>query len=213
MAKSTTTHDEAKRATAAPPAPESPGEASEFHALMMNRPRRRRKNPFAAHHRRGRGFRRNPPLSVGGIMQGVQDGAAGCTRAAWSQRKFTGAVNGMLTSATATNPLPTAISTVGLRLVAAVGLGIVTPKFAPKFARMVTAGAFSETIASALAQTPVAPYLGAMPARRFVASVPGTRGLLSRERGNLGSAWREQPRRPTSRGAGWPGGSARVARR
>lgn len=146
--------------------------ASLKHALIMNPRRRRRSSLMRNKPRRRHGFRRNPPLSVGGIMQGVQDGAA-VYAGGLVARKFTGAVTGMLPTST----LPSAVSTVGLRLVAAVGLGMLTPKFAPKWSRMVTAGAFSETIASALAQTPVAPYLGAMPARRFVASVPGTRGL------------------------------------
>jgi hypothetical protein len=150
------------------------------HAILAVNPTRRRRrsvmrsNPKRRRHR----FHRNP-VSVRGITgilsQGVQDGAA-VYAGGLAARKVTALVNNIgLGTSTAT--LTPGVMTILPRLGTGIVLGMFAPKFAPKYARMLTAGAMSETIAAVLALTPVAPYLGAGPVRRFTRTNGRTQGV------------------------------------
>jgi hypothetical protein len=140
---------------------------------------RRRRNPprTRAHHRR-----RNPPSVINALMDGAMNGAQ-VYIGGLATRKFAGAVTGAMSSS-ATTTTPSAITPIILRLGGAVVIALATSKLAPRFSDMLTAGAFSETYSAALAQTALAPYLGAMPPRRFVRST----AAKLRGHGNL-AAW------------------------
>lgn len=138
-------------------------------------PRRRarhRRNPPVRSRRR----RRNPPSMLNAVIAGATNGAQ-VYIGGLAARKFAGAVQGMLP----VGALPSGVGAVALRLGGAITVALVSGRVAPKYAEMLTAGAFSETIASALTQTPLAPYLGALPARRFTRHVNQLRGPGGRQ--------------------------------
>lgn len=127
---------------------------------VRRRRRHARANPVRRHRR---GFRRNPPGMMGQVMEGLQDGAAVVAGQVIARKLATGVA--------AMVPAPSSASIqkvqyVGLRLAAAVGISVMARKFAPKYSRMMAAGAFSEAINAGLAQTPIAPFLAAIPRRR-----------------------------------------------
>jgi hypothetical protein len=144
--------------------------------------RRRRRAVFASNpvrHRRTvrrhrRKFARNPGVSsstrgiVGSIVQGLKDGAV-VVAGQVAARKIRGAITGMLPS-TSQTAVKSGAGYVALSIGSAVAVSIAAKKFLPAQARMAAAGAFSEAINAALAQTPVAPYLGAFGPRRIVAT-------------------------------------------
>jgi hypothetical protein len=136
--------------------------------FASNPPRRHHRRRVARHHRRR--FSRNPGIStsgiVGGIVQGLKDGAV-VVAGQVAARKIRGAITGMLPAATQTS-LKSGAGYVALSIGSAVAVSIAAKKFLPAQARMAAAGAFSEAINAALAQTPIAPYLGAFAPRRIV---------------------------------------------
>lgn len=133
-----------------------------------NPPTRRRRRRAVARSR----YRRNPGLPstrgiVGGIIQGLKDGAA-VVGGQVAARKARGAITGMLPAA-AKAKVATGAGYVALSIASAIGVSLAARKFLPGQARMIAGGAWSEAINAALAQTPVAPYLGAFaPVRRLV---------------------------------------------
>jgi hypothetical protein len=137
------------------------------HALIMN-PRRRRSVARANPHRRRRhGMRRNPPM-LAALKQGVMDGGAVFV-GGWANRRLTGAIQGLIpAAATGTAGVSPMLYTVVPQIGAAVAISYLGNKFAPRYSRMLAAGAFAQAIGSALSLTPLAPFLGALPARRFV---------------------------------------------
>lgn len=141
-------------------------------ALAANPTRRRRRrrhavmaNPRRVTHRRRRRssgvFRRNPSGIVGALMQGLKDGA-GVVGGQVAVRKLRGAVSGML-PADVQAKATTGAGGIALSVVSALAVSMAARKFAPSYARVIAAGAFSETINSVLATTPIAPYLSAWP--------------------------------------------------
>jgi hypothetical protein len=158
-----------------------------------NPPRRRRRrlrrnyfygNPRRRHRRR---YRRNPILPstrgiVGNIVQGLKDGVA-VVGGQVATRKVKGAITGMLPASTAAT-VAKGPGAIALSIASAVVVSLIAKKALPSQARMITAGAFSETINCALAQTPIAPYLSAFPRRRVAATPlrawPGNRVIAQR---------------------------------
>lgn len=161
-------------------------------------PRRRRRRTYVRHrryavasHRRRRrraGYRRNPALLgsargiVGNIVQGLKDGFA-VVGGQVGTRKVRGAITGMLPAATAAK-VTSGAGYVALSLASSVVVSLIAKRALPGSARMITAGAFSETINCALAQTPIAPYLSAFPRRRVATptlrAYPGMRQIPQR---------------------------------
>lgn len=147
-------------------------------APKRRRHRRYKANPavttFRKNPKRRRRFRRNPGLLPGGtkgivgnIVQGLKDGVA-IVGGQVAARKIRGAVTGMLPAATQLE-VASGMGYVALSLVSAIAVSIAAKKFIPGQARMIAGGAFSEAINAGIAQTPVAPYLGAFaPVRRIV---------------------------------------------
>lgn len=142
--------------------------------VVHRNPRKRRR-----HH-----FRRNPGLLPGGargiantVMQGLKDGAS-VVGGQIAARKIRGAVTGMLPAETQAS-LKTGVGYVALSIASAIGVAIGARKLLPAQARFLAAGAFSEAINAGLAQTPVAPYLGAFaPPRRVLPTrTAGSRGV------------------------------------
>lgn len=145
------------------------------------RRRRRRRHSIAARRHVRRRHRRNPGLLpsgrgiIGNIVQGLKDGTA-VVGGQVVARKISGAVTGML-PATTQAKVTTGPGKIALSLVSAVVTSLIARKVLPNQARLITAGAFSETINCALAQSPVAPFLSAYPRRTVmprVAAYPGT---------------------------------------
>jgi hypothetical protein len=143
-----------------------------FARLRSNPRKRRRRRSVAVATRstRRRRYRRNPGLGgvVGTIVQGLKDGGA-VVGGQVAARKIRGAVTGLL-PADMQAKVRTGVGHIALSIASAVTVSLVTKRFLPGYSRMVAAGAFSEAINAALAQTPVAPFLGAFPARRVVAA-------------------------------------------
>lgn len=141
-----------------------------------NPPRRRRRRHVVARanpSRRRRGYRRNPPGGMmGQVTEGLQDGLAVVGGQVIARKLATG-VAAMVP--TPTNATIQKVQYVGLRLAAAIGVAMASKKFAPKYSRMMTAGAFSEAINAGLAQTPIAPFLAAIPRRRGNPALAGRR--------------------------------------
>lgn len=171
--------------------------------FAANPPARRRRRKHAASGKRRR-FRRNPGLVpssargiVGGIVQGLKDGAA-IVGGQVAARKIRGAITGMMPAAQQAG-LKSGAGYVGLSLVGAIITSIAAKKLIPTQARMITGGAFSEVINAGLAQTPAAAYLGAFgPSRRLIAPA-ARRGV---------AAWPGSGARPLAAGrtgmAAWP---------
>lgn len=134
-------------------------------------PRRRRRNPVRAlrSNPRRRRRHRNPGLVssgrgiVGNIVQGLRDGAA-VVGGQVVTRKVSGAVTGML-PATMQPKVQSGAGKIALSLLSAVVTSLISRRILPVQSRLITAGAFSETINCALAQTPIAPFLSAYPVR------------------------------------------------
>lgn len=152
----------------------NPGALGPARRVLANRrrrsSRRRRRNPGVV-----RRVRRNSPFAstrgiVGGIVQGLKDGGA-VVLGQVGARKVRGAVTGML-PANLQAQVATGAGQIALSLASAVVVSLVARKALPNHARMIAAGAWSETINAALAQTPIAPLMSAFPARRRVASAP-----------------------------------------
>lgn len=140
----------------------NPGGLGPARAARTNPPRRRhRRRHLRANPRRR--YRRNPSILgtsrgiVGGIVQGLKDGGA-VVLGQVAARKIKGAVTGML-PATTQAQVSSGVGAIALSLVSAIGASLIAKKALPGQAKLITAGAFSETINQALAQTPVAPYL------------------------------------------------------
>lgn len=128
---------------------------------------RRRRRAVARHRRR----RRNPGIaSARGIVQGLKDGAA-VVGGQVATRKISGAVTGML-PATMQPKVQTGVGKIGLSLLSAVVTSLIARRALPAQSRLITAGAFSETINCALAQTPIAPFLSAYPHARRLSAYP-----------------------------------------
>jgi hypothetical protein len=172
-------------------------------AARRANPRRRRRVHARRHARRR--YRRNPGIIgssrgiVGGIMQGLKDGAA-VVGGQVVTRKVSGAVTGMLPASTAAT-VATGPGKIALSLASAVITAMIARRVLPGQARLITAGAFSETINCALAQSPIAPFLSAYPMRRTnprVAAYPGTGSSRLIGAGPRMAAW------PTMRVVGLP---------
>lgn len=139
---------------------------------------RRRRRALASNPRRRR-VKRNPGISsarglVGGIVQGLKDGGA-VVLGQVGARKVRGAVTGML-PANLQATVASGIGQIALSIASAVVVSLVARKALPGQSRMISAGAFSETINAALAKTPIAPFLSAFPARRMPVALPAGRG-------------------------------------
>jgi hypothetical protein len=81
------------------------------------------------------------------------------------------------------------VGAIGLSLVSAVITSLIAKRVLPAQARLISAGAFSETINCGLAQTPVAPFLAGVP-RRFATPVTvASRGGVLPQRRSGQSAW------------------------
>lgn len=157
-------------------------------ARMHTNPRRRRRsvrrarrNYFYGNRRRHRRrYRRNPAFIgsarglVGNIVQGLKDGAA-VVGGQVATRKIRGAITGMLPATTAAQ-VSKGMGYVALSLASTIVTALIARKALPGQARMIVAGAYSETINCALAQTPIAPYLSAFPRRRVAGTVRGWPG-------------------------------------
>jgi hypothetical protein len=163
------------------------------HAAATNPPR---------HHRRR--ARRNPPLMGRGSAIGhALSGAVNGVSVAGGQllaRKIRGAAQGVLP---ATVNVSKGLSGVATTSAAALLVSWITAMFAPaKYRRageFIIAGAWSEAINMALAQTPAAPYLSAFSPRRFpsgVAAWPARRVGVA--------AWPASLPRSSGRVAAWP---------
>lgn len=104
---------------------------------------------------------------VNDIVQGLKDGTV-IVGGQIGARKIRGAITGMI-PVTSQASVQSGAGYIALTVVSALIVSLAAKKFVPAYARMATAGAFSETINAALAQTPVAAYLGAFaPVRRRV---------------------------------------------
>lgn len=171
----------------------NPGGLGPARAARHNPARRRRRRSYRANPRRRRHYRRNPSILgtsrgiVGGIVQGLKDGGA-VVLGQVAARKIKGAVTGML-PATAQAQVSSGVGAIALSLVSAIGASLIAKKALPGQARLITAGAFSETINQALAQTPVAPYLAGTTRRpvRLVTNGPGARRIAGGVRAWPGS--------------------------
>jgi hypothetical protein len=137
-------------------------------AVFAANPRRRhRRRRFAMNPHRRRAFRHNPPGGIiGATLQGAKDGSAVVVGQV-ANRKIVGAVNGAFKSLPTTPTMKIAVTAA-----AAIGVTIAARQLLKgaigSYARFIAAGAFSEAINCALAQTPIASYLGAY-TRRSVA--------------------------------------------
>ena len=146
------------------------------HRVTASAPRRRRRRrSYASNPPRRRRYRRNPSIVptarglVGGIVQGVKDGAA-VFAGQVAARKVRGAVTGML-PANAQATVATGVGQIGLAIASAVVTTLAARQFAPSgYRRLIAAGAFTEAINAIVAQTPVAAYLSAFPVRSRVRS-------------------------------------------
>jgi hypothetical protein len=162
-------------------------------AARHNPARRRRVRRRRVHSTTRRRYRRNPSILgssrgiVGGIVQGLKDGGA-VVLGQVAARKIKGAVTGML-PATAQAQVSSGIGAIGLSLVSAIGASLIAKKALPGQARLIAAGAFSETINQALAQTPVAPFLAGTTRRpvRLVANPVAARRIAGGVRAWPGS--------------------------
>jgi hypothetical protein len=129
-------------------------------------------------------------------MQGLYDGA-GVVAGQVATRKAVGAIQGAAKLAT-----PTAATKIALNIAAAAAITVAARKLLPsKFqssARFVAAGAFSEAINVALAQTPIAPYLSAFPrgAGRVASRIGGGALAPGRRVGGAFAAYPAQLPRP-----------------
>ena len=183
----------------------NPGGLGPARAARHNPPRRRHRRRHTRINPRRR-YRRNPSILgssrgiVGGIVQGLKDGGA-VVLGQVAARKIKGAVTGML-PATAQAQVSSGVGAIALSLVSAIGASLIAKKALPGSARLITAGAFSETINQALAQTPVAPYLAGTTRRpvRLVTNGPGMRRVAGVR------AWPGSGVSPTGRTgvAAWP---------
>lgn len=149
-------------------------------AAARHNPRRRRRVSARRRSVRRR-YRRNPSLLgssrgiVGSIIQGLKDGGA-VVGGQVVARKVAGAVTGIL-PATMQPKVQSGFGKIALSLASAVATSIIARKVLPNQSRLISAGAFSETINCALAQTPIAPFLSAYPVRRtnpHLRAYPGT---------------------------------------
>jgi hypothetical protein len=149
--------------------------------------------------------KRNPSIAsarglVGGIVQGLKDGGA-VVLGQVGARKVRGAVTGML-PANVQAQVSSGIGQIALSVASAVVVSLVARKALPGQSRMISAGAFSETINAALAKTPIAPFLSAFPSRRVLPAARRGVGAwagaqLPRQTAGV-SAW------PTMRTVGMP---------
>lgn len=159
---------------------------------------RRRLNPTKRRRRRSavakttRRRRRNPGIAsargaVGGIVQGLKDGGA-VVAGQVVTRKLRGAITGML-PADQQAKMKSGVGYIGLCLLSAVVTSLVAKRALPNYSRLISAGAFSETINAALAQSPTAvKFLSAYPGgTRRLNAWPGATALPA-GRGNL-AAW------------------------
>lgn len=173
------------------------------HRFSANPPRSVAANPRRRHHRRR--FRRNPPIGsiINQLKLAAVDGASVFVGQV-ATRKLRGAVTGIL-PATTHAQVTSGVGYAALNLAAASGVAVLAHKFGGRYARLLAAGAFAEAISCAVAQTPVAPYLGAFPPRRvrMIQGSPGRRVSA----GNL-RAWPAAPALPAAAArsgmAAWP---------
>lgn len=93
----------------------------------------------------------------------------------------------------------TAVGKVGAKVLAAAALGLATRRFFPQYSRLITAAAMADALTAAAAETPIAPYLGALPriVRTNGAIGAYPRGAALPAGGRVG-AW------PVRRSAGMP---------
>lgn len=177
----------------------NPGALARARSVRTNPTRRRhsrRRRHTLGNPRRHRRVKRNPSLGsargiVGGIVQGLKDGGA-VVLGQVGARKVRGAVTGML-PANVQAQVSGGVGAIALSLASAVVVSLVARKALPGQARLISAGAFSETINAALAKTPIAPFLSAYPPRRIALAPAG--------RGRPGvAAWPGQPAIPVRAG-------------
>jgi hypothetical protein len=135
---------------------------------------------------------------VRGIVGTTIDGAKNGTAVLAGQviaRKIRGATQGMLpSSVNVSSGLGQVGVTLGAAVLTSIGVGFL-PGSLRRFGPFIVAGAFSEAMSSALALTPVAPYLSAFPRSRVIRVGPGAARRIS---GNGVNAW------PGARVGAWP---------
>jgi len=141
-------------------------------AAAANPPKRRRRRAALAHSSGRRRARRNPPAVksiITNTIAGVQNGFAVVSGQVLA-RKIKGAAQGVLPATTnVSTGLPGVAVTSAAALAISIASAFLTPAKYRSAAEFVIAGAWSEAINQALAQTPVAPYLSAFSMRRVAA--------------------------------------------
>lgn len=148
-----------------------------------------KKNPVK---RRRSSYRRNPGI-VADLTTGFVDGVS-VSGGRLATRKLAAAAAAMLPAPEAGSTMEK-VQAVGVRVASALAVGFAARRFAPKWARMITAGAFSDAVDCALAQTPAAPFLSAFARVRRPAALP----MPARRVGT--SAW---PGNQLPRVSAWP---------
>lgn len=108
--------------------------------------------------RRSRSYRRNPSFGLGFLMDAAKDGAV-IVVGQVANRKLASLVNAYVPGLGADST----VGKIGAKVLSAAALGLATRRFAPQYSRLVTAAAMADAISAAAAETPIAPYLGALP--------------------------------------------------
>ena len=135
-----------------------------------------------SHHKRGRRHRRNPDMIGaigGGALHGITHGAA-VVAGQVVARKLKGATQGILP---ASLNVSSGMAGVATSAIAALGVtvahALLTPPKYKTLGAFVVAGAWSEAINQALAQTPIASYLSAFPRSPLRIVNPAARGRIA----------------------------------
>lgn len=122
-------------------------------------PRRRRRHAVTHRRRRSsRRYRRNAPFGLNFLIDAAKDGAV-IVVAQVANRKVASLVNQYVPGLGADST----VGKIGAKVLSAAVIGLATRRFAPKFSRLATAAAMADAVTAAAAETPIAPYLGALP--------------------------------------------------
>ena len=155
--------------------------------------RRRRRHAVARVHRRrhARRYRHNPRFGVNFLMEGLKDGVA-VSAGQLVTKKLGSIAQQYVPGLSGTGAVPV----IGSSALAAVVTSLAARQFVPRASRLITAGAFSQVVNAAIAQTPLAGTLGLS---AWPAPVAPVRAV---------GAWPARPALPAAGVRAWP--SARV---
>lgn len=119
--------------------------------------RSRRRHAVARVHRRrhARRYRHNPRFGVNFLMEGLKDGVA-VSAGQLVTKKLGGIAQQYVPGLSGTGAVPV----IGSSAIAAVVTSLAARQFVPRASRLITAGAFSQVVNAAIAQTPLAGTLG-----------------------------------------------------